>query len=185
MRHMDSRWARWCAGLGLWSLLGGGAGCLSVGPDYHAPETAAPEAWRSPAGESAEALTEWWKVFGDPALEALVGEVRAQNKDLAAAVARMEAYAAAVGMARADFFPAVGAQGLAGYDRQSERVHVPEAYEATDNPGWLYQAGFSASWELDLWGRVRRSVEAARGQLESSQEDLRHLQVMLQAQVAA
>ena len=184
MRHADLRLARRCACLGLASLLGG-AGCLSVGPDYRAPETAAPEAWRTPAGESPETLTEWWKVFNDPALEALVGEVRAQNKDLAAAVARMDAYAAAVGMARADLFPAVGAQGAAGWDRQSERVHVPEAYEATDNPGWLYQAGFSASWELDLWGRVRRSVEAARGQLDASLEDVRHLQVMLQAQVAA
>ncbi|NCA81802.1 MAG: efflux transporter outer membrane subunit [Opitutae bacterium] len=184
MRHADLRLARRCACLGLVSLLGG-AGCLSVGPDYRAPETAAPEAWRTPAGESPETLTEWWKVFNDPALEALVGEVRAQNKDLAAAVARMDAYAAAVGMARADGFPAVGAQGAAGWDRQSERVHVPEAYEATDNPGWLYQAGFSASWELDLWGRVRRSVEAARGQLDASLEDVRHLQVMLQAQVAA
>lgn len=179
--EVKSAWS--CAELGLWLALG--AGCLSVGPDYRAPETAAPEAWRTPAGESPETLTEWWKVFDDPALEALVGEVRAQNKDLAAAVARMDAYAAAVGMARADLFPAVGAQGAAGWDRQSERVHVPEAYEATDNPGWLYQAGFSASWELDLWGRVRRSVEAARGQLDASLEDVRHLQVMLQAQVAA
>lgn len=184
MRRMHWR-APWLfAGVGLAALLGG-AGCLSVGPDYRTPEVATPAAWQTPARESPEILTAWWTVFGDPALEALVAETRARNKDLAAATARMEAYAAAVGMARADFFPAVGAQGLAGYDRQSERVHVPEAYEATDNPGWLYQAGFSASWELDLWGRVRRSVEAARGQLESSQEDLRHLQVMLQAQVAA
>lgn len=184
MTHADSKAAWRVAGAGLLALLGG-AGCLTVGPDYRTPDVATPAAWQTPAGESAETLAAWWTTFGDPALEALVAETRARNKDLAAATARMEAYAAAVGMARADFFPTVGAQGLAGYDRQSERVHVPEAYEATDNPGWLYQAGFSATWELDLWGRVRRSVEAARGQLESSEEDLRHLQVMLQAQVAA
>ncbi len=181
MRRTHWKPAGLLGGLVLWM----GAGCMSVGPDYQAPETAVPVAWQTPAGESADTLTAWWTTFGDPALEALVAETRAQNKDLAAATARMEAYAAAVGMARADLFPAVGAQGLAASDRQSERVHTPEAYEATDNPGWLYQAGFSASWELDLWGRVRRSVEVARGQLESSQEDLRHLQVMLQAQVAA
>ncbi len=184
MTRTDSKAAWRLAGVGLLALLGG-AGCLSVGPDYRTPDVATPAAWQTPAGETGDDLAAWWTVFGDPALEALVAETRARNKDLAAATARMEAYAAAVGMARADFFPAVGAQGLAGSDRQSERVHVPEAYEATDNPGWLYQAGFSASWELDLWGRVRRSVEAARGQLESAQEDLRNLQVMLQAQVAA
>ncbi len=183
MNDMDlSRSLRW-AGLGALLLLG--VGCFSVGPDYRAPETAVPEAWQTPAGESAETLTEWWTVFNDPALEGLVGDVRAQNKNLAAAVARMDAYAAAVGMVRADFFPSVGAQGLAGWDRQSERVHTPKAYEATDNPGWLYQAGFSASWELDLWGKVRRSLEAARGQLDASLEDVRNVQVMLQAQVAA
>ena len=181
MRRTHWKPAGLLGGLVLWM----GAGCMSVGPDYRTPETAVPAAWQTPAGESADTLAAWWTTFGDPALEALVADVRAQNKDLAAAAARMEAYAAAVGMARADWFPSVGAQGLAASDRQSERVHTPEAYEATDNPGWLYQAGFSATWELDLWGRVRRSVEAARGQLESSQEDLRHLLVMLQAQVAA
>ena len=160
-------------------------GCLTVGPDYAAPEAATPEAWLAPAGDSAETLEQWWKVFGDPALESLVEEVRAGNRDLAAALARMDAYAASYGMARADYFPEVAGQAGAGWDRQSERVHVPEAYEATDNPAWLYQGGFTMSWELDLWGRVRRSVESARGQLEASQEDCRNLQVMLLAQAAS
>ena len=164
-------------------LLGGG--CLSVGPDYQRPETAVPEAWRGVTGESDETMAEWWTVFGDPALEGLVADVRANNRDLAAAVARMEGYAASLGMARADYFPTAAGQGAAEYDRQSERVHTPPEYAATDNPDWLYQAGFSMSWELDLWGRVRRSMEAARGQLEASEEDVRNVQVMLQAETAA
>ena len=184
MRYANLKSASRCVGLGLLSLLGG-AGCLSVGPDYHAPETAAPEAWQTPAGESSDTLAEWWTIFNDPALAGLVEDVRGQNRDLAAAAARMEAFAASYGMARADGFPAVGAQGAAGWDRQSERVHVPKEYAATDNPSWLYQAGFSASWELDLWGRVRRSIESAKGQLDASLEDWRNLQVMLQAQVAS
>ena len=162
-----------------------GAGCLSVGPDYQRPETAVPEAWRGAAGESDETMAAWWTVFGDPALEGLVADVRANNRDLAAAVARMEGYAASLGMARADFFPTAAGQGAADYDRQSERVHTPPEYAATDNPDWLYQAGFSMSWELDLWGKVRRSVEAARGQLEASEEDVRNVLVMLQAETAA
>lgn len=160
------------------------AGCLSVGPDYAAPEVAVPEAWRGDTGESSDTMAEWWTVFGDEALVGLVADTRANNRDLVAAVARMDGYAASLGMARADFFPSAGAQGGVGYDRQSERVHTPTGYAATDNPDWLYQAGFSMSWELDLWGRVRRSVEAARGALDAAHEDVRHVQVMLQAQVA-
>ncbi|MDD2240554.1 MAG: efflux transporter outer membrane subunit [Kiritimatiellae bacterium] len=161
------------------------AGCLSVGPDYQAPEMAVPEAWQGATGDSSDTMAQWWTVFGDAALETLVAEARANNRDLAAAVARMDSTAAALGMARAAYFPSVGMQGAVEYDRQSERVHTPTEYEATDNPAWLTQAGFSMSWELDLWGRVRRSVEAARGALDASQEDVRNVQVMLQAQVAA
>ena len=161
------------------------AGCLSVGPDYAAPNVAVPEAWRGDAGESSDTMAEWWTVFGDETLVGLVADTRDNNHDLAAAVARMDGYAASLGLARADFFPSAGAQGGVAYDRQSERVHTPTGYAATDNPDWLYQAGFSMSWELDLWGRVRRSVEAARGALDAAHEDVRHVQVMLQAQVAA
>ena len=181
-----TEWKRACrqTSLGL-LLLASGAGCLTVGPDYRPPETTTPAAWQTPAGASSETLVQWWQVFDDPALETLVVDVQTQNRDLTAATARMEAYAASYGMARADWFPGVAAQATAAQDRQSERVHTPVGYSATDNPGWLYQAGFSASWELDLWGRVRRSVESAKGQLDASLEDVRNLQVMLQAQVAA
>lgn len=184
MGHAEWRSIRLRAGIGGWLplLL---VGCLSVGPDYKAPETATPEAWQAAAGDSAILLTEWWTLFHDPALEELVADARSQNKDLSAAAARMEAYAASYGMTRAGLFPAVGAQAGATWDRQSERVHVPEAYEAADNPGWLYQAGFSMSWELDVWGRVRRSMESAKGQLDASLEDWRNLLVMLEAQVAS
>lgn len=154
----------------MWIKLGGAlvgcwlmAGCLSVGPDYEAPQMAVPDAWQGPAGESSDTMAQWWTVFGDEALAGLMTDARANNRDLAAAVARLEGYAASLGMARADFFPSVGAQAGAAYDRQSERVHAPKGYAATDNPDWLVQAGFSMAWELDLWGRVRRSVEAARG----------------------
>lgn len=184
MKRMDLRAPVLITGVGLAALLGG-AGCRSVGPDYRAPAPAVPAAWRGPAGDSGDTMAEWWTVFGDPALEGLVADVRANNRDLAAAVARMEGYAASLGMARADWFPSVAGQGAAVYDRQSERVHTPQEYAATANPDWLYQAGFSMAWELDLWGRVRRSVEVARGQLQASQEDVRNVLVMLQAETAA
>ena len=108
MRGLRLEWI----GVGM-SLVGAllTAGCMTVGPDYAAPTPPTPEAWQAPAGDSAETLEEWWKVFKDPALESLVEDVRAGNRDLAAAAARMDAYAASYGMARADYYPAGGKDG--------------------------------------------------------------------------
>ncbi|MCF7837128.1 MAG: efflux transporter outer membrane subunit [Candidatus Marinimicrobia bacterium] len=163
------------------------AGCLTVGPDYEAPRVTTPTRWQAAAGEASEpeALAAWWQVFDDPDLTGLVTATREQNRSLAAAVGRFDGYLAAYGIARAGFYPAVSAQAGVAWDRRSERVHVPLAFESTDNPGWLYQGGFTMTWELDLWGRVRRGREAARGEMQAALEDVRHLLVMLQAQVAA
>ncbi len=161
------------------------AGCMSVGPDYRTPDLDVPAGWQGAAGESDETLAEWWTVFGDPALNDLLTDVRANNRQLAMAVANMDRYAAMYGVVRADAFPQVGAQGSAAYDRQTERVRRPPGMPIPDNPTWLYQAGFSMEWELDLWGRVRRSREAVRGRWEAAEEDVRHTLVLIQAQAAA
>ena len=159
------------------------AGCISVGPDYEKPDVPVPEAWRNApeAGEAgaADAAAGWWTVFGDPALDAIVERVHAENLNLASALATMEAYAAMLNMERAGYFPSVSATGKTGEDRQSEVLHGETEYP--ENPAWLYNAGLSFSWELDLWGRVRRSVEAARGELEASEEDLRSTRLSLEA----
>ncbi len=159
-------------------------GCMTIGPDYQRPEIAVPVAWQTPVGDSSDTLVDWWTVFQDPALEALMADTRSGNRSLVAAIARMDSYAASYGMTRAGLFPAATAQGGVGYNRQTERVHSPLTYAAVDNPGWLYQGGFTMAWELDLWGRVRRMIEAARGELDASLEDVRHTQVLLQAQAA-
>ncbi len=161
------------------------SGCATVGPDYAAPDLDVPDSWQGATGESDETLAAWWTLFDDPALNDLLAEVRANNRQLAMAVANMERYAAMYGVVRADAFPQVGVQGAAAYDRQTERVRRPPGIPVPDNPAWLYQAGFSMSWELDLWGRVRRSREAARGRWEAAEEDVRHTLVLLQAQAAA
>ncbi len=160
-------------------------GCATVGPDFAVPDLDVPAGWQGATGESDETLAAWWTLFDDPALDTLLAEVRTNNRQLAMAVANMERYAAMYGMVRADAFPQVGAQGSAAYDRQTERVRRPPGTSVPDNPTWLYQAGFSMTWELDLWGRVRRSKEAARGRLEAAEEDVRHTLVLLQAQAAA
>ena len=172
--------SRWMAGAALPLAL---AGCVAIGPDYEKPDVPVPDAWRN-APEAAEAGNAgngagWWTVFGDPALDALVERVHAENYSLASAVATMEAYAAQLNMERAGLFPSVSASGKTGEDRQSELVHGETEYP--ENPAWYYNAGLSLSWEIDLWGRVRRSIESARGELEASEEDLRDTQLSLEA----
>ncbi|HMO51772.1 MAG TPA: efflux transporter outer membrane subunit [Kiritimatiellia bacterium] len=159
-------------------------GCATVGPDYTPPDQEWPAAWRGAAGEDDAALGSWWTLLNDPALEDVLEKVRANNRQLAAAAANLERYAALYGMTRAEALPQVGGQIGAAYDRQTESVRRPPGVPIPDNPGWIYQAGFSMAWEVDLWGRVRRSMEAARGKVEVAEEDIRNALVLLQAQAA-
>lgn len=170
----------WLAVVGLASV----TGCRSVGPNYQVPELEVPVAWQTPVGESDAALDEWWQVFGDAALEALVIDARERNGDLRIAVERLASAAAAFGMTRADLFPAARLEGNTDWARISERVRNPSQTALPDNPYWLYQTGFTLEWELDVWGRVRRRLEAARSELDGSMEDLRNVQVLLQSRVA-
>ncbi len=155
-------------------------GCISLGPDFKAPEWDGPEAW---SGDTASTAVlpdgaPWWSVFNDPVLDALETELLDQNPSLAAAVARLDASAAALGMARAGWAPSVSLSGSASYDRQPG--------EKTDsNPDWYYKPGASLSWELDFWGRVRRSVEAAAADLAASEQDLLDSRRLLAAQLAS
>ena len=183
----NETWKQAIRSAGAAVLAAGLAGCVAIGPDYTPPDVSVPDGWRNApeAGEAgvADASADWWTVFGDPALDSLVERVHADNLNLASALATMEAYAAMLNMERAGYFPAVSASGRTGEDRQSEVVHGETEYP--ENPAWLYNAGLSFSWELDLWGRVRRSVEAARGQLEASEEDLRSTRLSLEASTVA
>ena len=156
------------------------AGCISLGPDFEAPEWDGPEAWSGDTTSTAVLPdgAPWWSVFNDPVLDALEAELLAQNPSLAAAVARLDASAAALGMARAGLAPSVGLSGSAAYSRQPG--------EKTDfNPDWYYKPGAALSWEFDFWGRVRRSVEAAAADLSSSEQNLLDARRLLAAQLAS
>ncbi len=168
------------------AALMGIAGCVSVGPDYRPPAPETPEKWMTAVGAPDEAPVSWWTIFNDAALNELIDGMRINNRSLAAAVARMESYAALMGMAHADYFPSLAAGAGADRNLVTERLEVrnPARQELPGNPYWQYQGGFTMGWELDVWGRVRRGVEAARGQAEASLEDVRNLEVMLLAQVA-
>lgn len=152
------------------------AACTAVGPDYRAPEAASlavPESYTGPAGEaSAQDLSRWWEQFDDPLLTRLVGEASAGNLDLAVSSARLTQAREALVQARAGLVPQVGASAGAGRNFGS----------GNDNSN--FNVGADASWEIDLFGRIRRGVEAAGADAEGVYYDREALRTAIAAEVA-
>ena len=136
-------------------------GCMSVGPDYQAPETDMPDVWHAAVREEFAAgepgLQRWWTLFGDETLNDLITRASTNNLDLMTAAARIEQAAALRGVSASRYWPDVAADASASAVQTTEARTPP----GTDRRGELYQAGLSMAWELDLWGRIRRSVESA------------------------
>jgi multidrug efflux system outer membrane protein len=135
-------------------------GC-TLGPDYRRPPIDAPARFQyEPQDAAATADTLWWKQFRDAALEQLIDEALQHNTNVQIAAANVEQAAALLTQTRSQFFPAVGY----GAGAQRERAREP-AFAAQipnyPNPSSAYQAALQASWEIDLWGRIRRQSEAA------------------------
>lgn len=158
------------------------SGCL-VGPDYTSPEVKLPENWRLPESAllvpSEADIRTWWKVFQDPMLTEFINQAGASNLDLKVAVARVKEARARLGVARGELLPAVDAAGSATRQRTSENTATPGGVTA-DN----YSGSLDASWEIDLFGRIRRAVEAAQADYQASQEDRIGVMVTLYAEMA-
>jgi NodT family efflux transporter outer membrane factor (OMF) lipoprotein len=163
------------------------SGC-AVGPDYEAPEVPVPDAWQSAAVEGLSTgtatLQTWWSALDDPILEGLVQRAQESNLTLQEATARVQEARAILGLARAGRVPdfAVGGstQRFKGSDNSQLGQIAPNGLQTTN----LFDLGVGASWEVDLFGRVRRSVEAADATFEASIEDYRDVLVSLFAEVA-
>lgn len=158
-------------------------GCMSVGPDYEVPEMEVPTVWQAgsdPALLPAEAVVIcWWGVFDDPLLDQLIEMGEQSNLDLQIAVTRVKEARARLGVASGEHWPAVDAAGSATRQRSSENSL---AYgSGTDN---VYNVGLDASWEIDLFGRIGRSVEAARAEYQASEEDRVDVLISLYAEIA-
>ena len=157
-------------------------GCAVVGPDHVAPQPLVPAAWAGPAptvpGAQAApdpkpGLAGWWQRFDDPLLAELVARALADSPDLRAAQARLRAAGAQLDVASAARYPLVSASASA------RRSGVEGAGSAQS-----YGAGLNASWEVDLFGGLRRGVEAAQAELEATAAALGSAQVSLAAEVA-
>lgn len=149
------------------------AGC-TTGSDYVRPDVAAPVHWSVAYDAAADvADSRWWQQFGDPVLDGLIEQAVRQNLDLKIATARVDQYLGALDTTRAQFFPQISA----GFDAAGKRT----AGQTNES----YQAALNATWELDLWGRIRRSSEAARAQIAGSEAGRRGVLMTLVANVAS
>lgn len=170
------------------------AGC-AVGPDYQRPQTEVPLGWEgvtppTPSGTSVASarpvvLIEWWKAFDDPTLTSLVGRAVSANLDVRLGEARIRQARAARGVAAAGLWPTVNAsatyqRSLSGGARGSgittaTGTRTTRDIDAID----LFQDGLDAAWELDIFGGVRRNIEASQADLQAAVEDRRDVLVSL------
>jgi outer membrane protein, multidrug efflux system len=156
-------------------------GCAAVGPDYQRPEVPVPAQWRLADGEmQAVANPGWWRQFQDPVLDQLVEIALQENKDLKIASARIEEFLGRYAFTRADQFPQLGAE-VGG-----DRTRTPPGVSPTDDSTIrsLYQASALLSFELDLFGRLRRATEAAQAELLATEEAQRTVILALVTAVA-
>jgi len=161
------------------------SGC-ALGPDYRRPEVVLPEGYNATqaatASEKIPVNPEWWRLFGDAELDRLVDVTFANNQDLVAAVARMEAAEAAAREAGADYFPSVDLSASTSRIRTSGATVSGRQTGAMIVPDRL--ATLSIGYELDLWGRIRRQNEAARAQALASRFSRDALRLSLASMVA-
>ena len=159
------------------------AGC-AMGPNYKRPEVATPDQYRGvekPAAEVSLADKPWWDLFQDENLKVLIDEALKNSPDAIVAAQRVEQYRAQAGIARAPLFPWIDADG-AWNKRGKESAFVNPSSEPADKE--YYTAQFSLSWEIDLWGRLRRLNEAGRAQYLASEEARRGVMLSLVSNVA-
>ena len=157
----------------------------AVGPDYQRPKIESPGDWRIDYPKAAEvANTKWWEQFGDPALNQIVDESLRGNLDVQAAASRVDQFLGALTTTRSQFFPQFGYAGEASRNRASTvgPTAIPPGVDPTYS---VYQANLNASWQIDLFGRVRRQSENVQAQVYASEQGRRGVILSVVALAAA
>jgi multidrug efflux system outer membrane protein len=169
----------WILAIGLCMLW---AGC-AVGPNYKRPPVEAPENFRGASTASTNSMADlpWWKIFHDDHLQDLLRTALTNNYDLRIAITRVEQARELARQAQAGFFPQVNYLALAGKGKNVASATVPSPNGVS---GGLSAADVNASWEIDLWGRIRRLSESAQEQFFASQEARRDTTISIIAEVA-
>ena len=171
------------------------AGC-AVGPDYQRPHSAPSTEFKQAAGWKAAAPADtalrgdWWTLYGDAELDALIERLNANNQNLASAEAQYRQAKALVRGARAAFFPSVGLNtgvtraGQGGGDSTIGTTGgVNVSGGGTSTVSKSYEASLGVSWELDLWGKLRRQLESERAGLDASAADLAAVRLSQQSEL--
>lgn len=162
------------------------SGCV-LGPNYQRPELAAPaqfkqvEGWKAASPADALERGSWWTLYGDAELDALVARLQLSNQNLAAFEAQYRQARALVRGARASFYPTLS--GSAGATRSGQGDSGTGTTNGTTSVGRNYELGLNAAWELDLWGKLRRGLEASRAEFDASSADLAAARLSLQSEL--
>jgi len=160
------------------------AGGCAIGPDYKRPVVAEPPTFRGQAIAEAASFADapWWEAFDDPSLRALIAEALRQNYDVRIAAARVQEARARLGVARSDLYPSLD------YGADGGRAKVGPGVQGSPGPAPnarnFYSASMSLSWEIDIWGRVRRLTESARADLFATEEARRGVWLTLVSDLA-
>ena len=176
--------------LGVLAAVGCLVGC-AVGPNYQRPAVQVPQSFRAPEPLPAQqaasfADLKWWQVFQDPDLQKLVKTALVQNYDLRDAVARVEEARANLGITRSNEFPQVSASGDIQFTRLSRngQFPLPASFVTSQNRNWGEAFLNLLSFEVDIWGRLRRATEEARANLLNAEENRKAVVTTLVSDVA-
>jgi outer membrane protein, multidrug efflux system len=162
------------------------AGCATVGPEHVPPPSPASAvgpfvSGTGPLFSDAAPRDDWWRLYQDPTLDALVAEALVANKDLAVAAANLRQARALLRESRAARYPSTAVGGSAGYGRASAaELGQDEPFEDDSR----YDVGLDVAYEVDLFGRIRRSVEAARADADAAAFALEAVRVSVAAETA-
>jgi len=156
--------------------------CTIVGPDYNRPTVDTPQAWIVSYDAAANLInTAWWQQFDDPVLDNLITTALENNLDIKVATARVDQFLGQWRTTRSEFFPQIGASASAYRQKDSETSQYP----GDDSSYSSYQGALNATWEIDLWGRIRRANEAAQAEILASEAGRRSVLLTLVSNVAS
>jgi multidrug efflux system outer membrane protein len=154
----------------------------TVGPDYVRPTVEAPDSWLVSYDAAANLVnTTWWQQFNDPVLNELITAAVNDNLDIKAATARVDQYLGQYRTTRSEYFPQIGASAGAFRQKDTETGLFP----GNNDDYSSYQGALNATWEIDLWGRIRRLNEAAQAELLASEAGRRTVLLTLVSNVAS
>ena len=165
-------------------------GACTLGPDYQRPappmaaEFKQAEGWKVANPADVLERGDWWRLYGDVALDALVGRLNVSNQNLAAAEAQYRQARALVMGARSQLFPTVGSSaGATRAGQGSSTSSTALTGSSFSGISESYSVGLDAAWELDIWGRLRRNLEANRANMQATAADLAAVRLSLQSEL--